>query len=548
MGNSDIAVDLSPDGTRVVYAANGALWLRSVDQLEAVAIAGTENARGPFFSPDSQSIGFWADGQLRRVATSGGSPVTITDAPTTGTPDLQIISLEIDGASWGADNTIVYGHEAGIVRVAAAGGTAEVVLAIDEPEAAHGPQMLPGGEWVLYTLRSDGPGSWNTANVVAQSLTTGERRVLVSGRDGRYVSTGHLVYARDNTIFAVPLDTSPPEVTGGPVPLVDGVLQAGNIGGAAHFSVSNNGSLVYVPGGDGGPGESSLAWVTLDGDETLTPAPRRTYGSIRLSPDGTRIAVDISDGSQQDIWIWHLDEGPLMQLTFDEGMDRDPVWTADSARVVFYSSRDGGGLFWRAADGTGEVERLLADTGPVAPVSWTADGRLLFARALEIGVLDVEGDRTAEMILDGMHPALSPNGRWLAYTSLESGDPQVDVRPFPNLDDGRTQISTDPSFSPLWSPGGRYLYFLDPQSGIQVVEVETDPAFDHGVPTVAVAYTGFVELLGGFGQMSQQMYDLALGGERFLVKVPAARSSGGFRGMIFVEHWFEELTARVPTN
>ena len=227
---------ISPDGTRVVYAANGALWLRSVDQLEAVAMAGTENARGPFFSHDSQSIGFWADGQLRRVATSGGAPVTITDAAPTRTTDLQVVSLEIDGASWGADNMIVYGHGTGIVRVAAAGGTADVVLAIDEPEAAHGPQILPGGEWVLYTLRSDGPGSWNTAEVVAQSVTTGERRMLVTGRDGRYVSTGHLVYARDNTIFAVPFETSPPEVTGGPVALVEGVLQAGNTGGAAHFS------------------------------------------------------------------------------------------------------------------------------------------------------------------------------------------------------------------------------------------------------------------------------------------------------------------------
>ena len=548
-------VAISPDGTRVVYAANGALWLRSVDQLEAVAIAGTENARGPFFSPDNQSIGFWADGQLRRLAVNGGAPVTIADAaPIRSTAESQVISLEIDGASWGADNMIVYGHGTGIVRVSAAGGTAEVVLAIEEPEAAHGPQMLPGGDWVLYTLRSDGPGSWNTADVVAQSLTTGERRVLVSGRDGRYVSTGHLVYARDNTIFAVPFDTSPPGVTGGPVSLVEGVLQAGTIGGAAHFSVTNNGALVYVPGGDGGPPEYSLAWVTLDGEETLMPAPRRTYGSISASPDGTRIAVDIGDASQRDIWIWRLDQGPLTRLTFDEGLDQAPVWSPDSERVVFYSSRDGGGLFWRAADGTGEVERLLEDADPWVPSAWTADGRLLFARPvasaftstlpMAIGVLTVEGDRTVEMIADGVLPALSADGQWLAYTSLESGDPQVYVRPFPNLDDGKWQVSTDVGFSPRWSPEGRHLYFLDPLSGIQVVEVETAPAFNHGDPTLTVADTGFIDLAG----LGDQLYDLALDGERFLVKVPAAGSSDGFTGMIFVEHWFQELTERVPIN
>ena len=161
---------------------------------------------------------------------------------------------------------------------------------------------------------------------------------------------------------------------------------------------------------------------------------------------------------------------------------------------------------------------------------------------MAIGVLNVEGDRTAEMILDGMFPALSPDGRWLAYTSAEG---EVYVQPFPNLDDGKWQISTDIGVSPLWSPGGQYVYFLD-LSGIRVVEVETDPAFDHGVPTVAVADSGFIDVAAvGFGQ---QVYDLAPDGERFLVKVPAGRSSDDFKGMIFVEHWFEELTARVPTN
>ena len=269
-----------------------------------------------------------------------------------------------------------------------------------------------------------------------------------------------------------------------------------------------------------------------------------------MSPDGTRVAVDIGDGSQRDIWILRLDQGQLTRLTFDEGMDRNPVWTPDSARVVFYSSRDGGGLFWRAADGTGDVEQLLEDAEPVAPVTWTTDGRLLFTRtpslsSMAIGVLDVEGDRPAEMILDGVFPALSPNGRWLAYTSMESDAPAIYVQPFPNLDDGKWHISTG-AFSPLWSPGGHQLYFLDLATGIQVVDVETDPAFDRGVPTVAVANSGFVDVsAAGFGQ---QLYDLALDGERFLVKVPAARSRNGFTGMIIVQHWFEELKARVPVD
>ena len=232
---------ISPDGSQVVYQANRSLWLRSVDQLQAIQVPGTEDAAsGPFFSADGQSIGFFAFDQLKKVSVTGGAPVILADVPSNPR-----------GASWGADDMILYGQPEGIMRVPGAGGAPELLIAVEDVEQFYGPQMLPDGEWVLLTVRAVDQASWDEAQIVAQSVTTGERTVLITGRDGRYVPTGHLVYLLNNVLFAVPLDVGARQVTGGPVPLVEGVRAAaggGPGGGAAQFSVSDTGSLVYVPG------------------------------------------------------------------------------------------------------------------------------------------------------------------------------------------------------------------------------------------------------------------------------------------------------------
>ena len=246
-------------------------------------------------------------------------------------------------------------------------------------------------------------------------------------------------------LFAVPFDIGSREVTGGPVPLVEGVRQAASIqNGSAHFSVSATGSLVYVPRSIGGDAGVLLTWVSRDGNDEMIPAPLRAYRRPRVSPDGTRVAVGILDADTSDIWIWNLARETLTQLTFDDGIDNFPLWTPDSARVVFNSTRDGGGLFWKAADGTGQVEQLK--DGLARPYSWAADGRLIFEQAGDIGVLTMEGERTVEMLLDPeideAEPVLSPDGRWLAYWSFEpSRPPTIYVQPFPNIDDGLWNVS-----------------------------------------------------------------------------------------------------------
>ena len=336
-----VLVAVSPDGSHVVYTANNSLWLRSVDQLQAVRVPGSEDASGPFFSADGQSIRFWADGHLKKVSVSGGAPVTLADVPSNPS-----------GASWGADDMILYGQPDGIMQVPGASGTPQLLIPVEEGEVVHGPQMLPGGDWVLLTVRAAGQTtSWNEAQIVAQSVTTNERTVLIrGGRDGRYVPTGHLVYGLNNVLFAVPFDAGSRQVTGGPVPLVEGIREAdGPLNGAAQFSVFTDGSLVYVPGSAGGGTLVTLTWVGRDGDEERIAAPPQAYERPRVSPDGTRVAVDITDGDNTDVWIWDLARETLTQLTFNEGFDGFSLWTPDSVRVVFSSTRKGAGLFWKAA-------------------------------------------------------------------------------------------------------------------------------------------------------------------------------------------------------
>ena len=534
-------VALSPDGTQLVYQADQQLYLRRLDQLQATAIPGTRegNGRSPFISPDGEWVGFWAGGQLKKVAMSGGAAVTLGDVANPW------------GASWGADDMILFGQGPdGIWRAPGTGGTPEVVIPVEDGESAHGPQMLPGGEWVLFTLRPQGVGSWDAAQIVVQSLVTDARMVLLEGgRDARYVETGHLVYALNGVVFAVAFDRDARQVLGGPVPRVEGVRDAPTQTGAVHFSVARNGSLVYVPGSAGGSAVVSLVWVGRDGDEERIPAPPRAYDRPRVSPDGTRVAVDITDGDSTDVWIWDLVGETLTQLTFDEENDCCPLWTPDSARVVFASDREGGGVFWQAADGTGQVERLK--DGMALPYAWAADGRLIFEQGPEdIGMLTMEGERTEEMLLNAEFaeaaPALSPDGRWLAYFSLETGRPLIYVQPFPNVDDGQWNVSLGFGVDPVWSPDGRELFYRS-ESDLMVAQIETEPTFSSRTPGPLFSLSGYATPTGpGIGRR----FDVALDGDHFIFRTPGTAEQTSdddpFNGLIFVENWFEELKARVP--
>ena len=533
-------VAISPDGSLVVYVTDSGLWLRQVDQLQAVHVPGAdEGATGVFFSADGQSIGFAADGQLKTIPLSGGVPVRITD--------LSDIPF---GASWGADDMILYGQPEGIMQVPGAGGTPTLLIQADGEEDVYGPQMLPDSEWVLLTVRERNQ-SWRDAQIVAQSVTTRERTVLIDGaHDGRYLPTGHLVYGSNNVLFARPFDVGSRQFTGRPVSLVEGVRND-LVTGGLQFSASATGSLVYIPGAVRGGNIVSLTWRGRDGDEEMISAPPRAYGRPRVSPDGTRVAVDITGRDGRDIWIWDLaGETGLTQLTFDQADDNYALWTSDSARVAFSSTRDGGGVFWKAADGTGQVEPLME--GPARPYAWTADGRLIFEQDRDIGVLTVEGERTVEMLLDAEdlegEPDLSPDGRWLAYYRMgTSGPPLIYVQPFPNVDGSLWRVSQGYGIQPVWSPNGRELFYRS-QSDVMVAQFETDPTFNSRTPTKLFSVSGFriAEATD-----DARMWDLAPEGDRFIfgrTGTPGETSEDPFSGLIFVENWFEEVTRLVPVD
>ncbi len=481
-------VALSPDGTRLVYEADGQLYRRDLDELLATAItAAADGARSPFISSDGEWIGFWAGGQLRKVAMSGGAAVTLCAAENPM------------GASWGDDETILFGQgENGIWRVLGTGGTPEVIITVAEGEVAHGPQMLPNGEWVLYTLGA-GIGSWNEAQVVVQSTVTGERTVVIErGRDARYISTGHLVYLLDGVLHAAPFDVDARVVTGGPVPLVEGVADSFATG-AAHFDLASTGALVYVPrtGGVGGvgrgSGSSSLVWVSRQGEVTSAIPDWDTYGYPRLSPDATRVAAALSDADNTDlgdIWIRDLEDGFDIRVT-ESGLNVMPVWTPDGTSVTFSSGvrPTQADLYSRPVDLSDEVVLLVTSSGVKVPGGWSGDGQTLVyydadGDDIDLWMLRLGGEPVPFLSTSFIEraPRLSPDGKWLAYVSNRTGEARVFVQPFP--DGGEViPISTGPGTEPVWARDGEELFFRNGNQ-LLAVEIAADPTFNAGRPRV----------------------------------------------------------------
>jgi serine/threonine-protein kinase len=539
---------LSPDGRRFVYNTTAGVYVRSMDELEARLIAGTqENLQNPFFSPDGQSVAYFANGQLKRIALSGGAPVVIAAGLTA-----------LDGASWGQGDTIFFDQDAGMYRVSAKGGTPERVIEARAGENLGSPELLPDGDTVLFATVISA--NWDTAQIVAQSLTTGERTVLIQGgRSARYVPTGHLVYALGDRLFAMAFDLNTLTVSGGAVPLVQSVMRAANTDSSS-YGIAANGTLAYVSGTDR-TARHSLVWVDRDGNEELIDAPVRNYQYAELSPDGTRVVLDSRD-EENDIWIFDLARETLQRLTFDPGANRAPLWSPDGKRVA--SSRALGNaedIYWQVADGSEIAEPLTNISSelelPLFPSSFTPDGSALFFTAGDddIWMTTIDGTAaTSAPVLDSAaregSPALSPDGRWLAYKSTESGRVEIYVRPFPDMTTGRWQISTNGGSHPVWSPDGSELFYLeleDDRAGtgaFMAVPIDAETSFTPGTPRKLFA--GNFVVIGG----QRQVYDVANDGQRFLMIKNAANSDGedSRSEIVIVQNFLEELQRLVPVD
>jgi Tol biopolymer transport system component len=570
------AVAMSPDGRLLVYVANDQLYLRSMSDLEARPIPGTRQTPTPYnpvFSPDGQFIAFYSqvDRTIKKIAVSGGAAVRIGPAP-----------IELLGMTWDAGGIVFTGglRESGnpvrIMRVSANGGQPDVLVkAKDLGEVMYGPQALPGGEWVLFSSTADfgNPDSWQ---IVVQSLKTGERKTLVTGgRDGRYLPTGHLVYAAGGVVFAVPFDVRHLAVTGGPVPVVEGVMRTSVIG-AAQFSVSNTGSLAYMPGPMYGS-SAQLDLALMDRKGGLTPLKLQpgAYAFPRVSPDGKQVAFGTDDGKEAIIWIYDLSgKSAMRRLTFG-GRNRFPLWSSNGERVAFQSDREGDlGIFWQRADGSGTADRLTkpdAGTSHV-PESWSPKGeRFLFGAHKGPDISDPFGLNKGNVATDPfslwmfslqdkkatpfgqvqsffpINSVFSPDSRWVAYTSGdEKGVIAIFVQPFPATG-AKYQISKDPrSHHPLWSPDGKELYYIPgPVRSPLAVSVTTQPSFAFG-NALPVFFPP-----GTAGPAVVRNYDMAPDG-RAIGVVPAGQTTQSealaAQQIQVVLNWTEELKRLVPTR
>jgi serine/threonine-protein kinase len=557
-----VPLALSPDGTTLVYTANGRLYLRPLDQLDATPIPGVESpglasARVPFFSPDGQWIGFWEAGHLKKVSISGGAPVT-----------LCAFRSPPYGATWAADNTVLIGDgPRGVWRVSANGGTPERIITVDEGQRAHGPQLLPDGRTVLFTL-AQSP-SWDEAHVVVQSLDSGTRRPLITGgTDGRYLPTGHLVYALRGTLLAVPFHTASLEIEGRSQPLAEGVRrQAGRLSAGAQYAVSSNGTLAYVQSNDLPAPRRTLVWVDRQRREESIPADPLPYVHPRLAPDGSRLAVEIED-DDRDIWVWDFPRGALTRVISDRTLDVEPVWTPDGQRLIFLSGRKGVGLnlFWQAANGTGTADQLTDGSRIRGADTISPDGRSLVLREsdgkgnFDLTLLDLSDGRrdrprssgTRKLVQSRFmesNPEISPDGRWLAYQSDSSGAYEIYVQPFPDEAGHRWRVSTAGGREPLWAADGRELFYRSLTGAVMRVAIPAGSRWTAGAPTEL--FEGSSYALGGrydVASSGRRTYDVSTDGRRFLmIKNPDARATMPAPArIVVVQNWFEELNSKVP--
>jgi len=534
------SVTLSPNGTQLAYVAiqdgTQQLYLRAMDSLEAKPIPGTDGAINPFFSSDGQWLGFFAGGKLKKVSVSGGAALTLGDV------------AQPNGASWGSQGLIAFAPTpfGALQQVSDAGGTPQPLTRIEKGELSQRwPEFLPGSTAVLF---AGGPtaGNWSNAEVAVHSVETGVRRNLVQeATNPRYAPSGHLVYAERGSLMAVPFDLQRLASTGVAVPVVKSVLQS-TTSGAAQYSFSATGSLVYVPGGVQAA-QRRLVWVSRNGTEQPLAAPARAYRAPRLSPDGRRIALAIEEQETQ-AWLYDLSRETLARLTFEGNTNFNPVWTPDGNRIVFQSNREGPqNLFWQWADGSGGLERLATSEYVNAPMSWSPDGQLLAFLEVnpntgyDILVLRLTDRKTQPFLRTPFNESaarFSPDGRWLAYISDESGHWEIYVQPYPGPG-GKWQISTEGGTEPLWNPNGRELFYRSGDK-MMAVEITTKPSFSAGKPKVL--FEGRYQLAPG----TFPNYDVSPDGQRFLMLKPSEQGAASPTQINVVLNWFEELKRNVP--
>jgi serine/threonine-protein kinase len=545
MPGLNLTAAISPDGRRLVFPARGPdgkqqLATRLLDQAFTTLLPGTESGHDPFFSPDSQWIGFISGRQIKRVSVQGGTAALVSSG------------LFIFGGSWAEDGSIIVpvSATAPLTRIPFGGATPQELTKLGPGDSTHRwPQILPGGDAVLFTASSSTAGIEN-ANIEAMSLKHSVMKLVQrGGYYGRYLPSGHLVYMRQGVLYGVRFDLERLEPRGSPVPLLDD-LAANPLTGGGQFDFSNSGTFVYAAGKSAAPAWR-LAWLDSSGNMKPLSAPPGAYTSPRFSPDGRKVAYLDSGG---DIQIYDLARDTTARLTFTGGIIVF-CWAPDGRHIL---SGSGTGLQWIRSDGSGGPQRLLDNLNSPRPWSISGDGRFAayYDRSSDTGfdiwtfALDLRDPdhpkagkpepflRTAA---DEMIPIFSHDGRWIAYRSIEAGSPELYVRPFPATGGGRWQISSGGGLYPRWSPSGHELLYETIDNRIMAVEYTVDAgSFIAGRRRVwsekPLFYTG------------SSNFDLAPDGKRLVVFSPI-EAAAGEKGSVHVTmllNFFDEVRRKLP--
>ncbi len=558
--NTMQVIALSPDGNSFAYIGGGAggtrqVWIRDRSQLHARPLTGTDGAQGLSWSPDGRQVAFTVfPGVLKTASVDGSTPIVVTDT-----------LVSAGGTAWGPDGVIYSAGGfrsggGGIVSVPATGGIPTVRTTLDTArhEFAHlSPAVLPNNRGLVFSIWY-GPTRPNESDIAVLDFKSGTYKILQRGLRARYLATGYLLIARsDGTMAAVPFDEGKLATTGPAVPVIAGVATA--FGYAVDYDVTGAGTLMYLAGEPRDVKETVRpVWVTREGVASPVDSgwiyDRPFNGGMSLSPDGTRLAVAIAGEPTSDIWIKQLDHGPLSRLTFEDFLKYRPVWSPDGQYVTYIADpgNNNASLWKKHADGSGAAERLIGSDKSLAEALWSHDGQWLVVRTT-LPSRDIQGFRpgvdtaltpiVASSKFDERAPTLSPDGKWIAYQSDETGKSEIYVRPFPAADGGRWQISTAGGEEPLWSHGGNEIFFRAESGEMTVVTVATAPSFSAGAPRALFPAKPYARSL------SYRAYDLSPDDKRFIMLRPVTDSVAPPNStLVVVDNWFEELKAKMGTK
>jgi eukaryotic-like serine/threonine-protein kinase len=529
-------VSVSPDGSKLVFVATAAtggprLWIRALDSPSVQALPGTENAIEPFWSPDSQYVGFIASAKLKKIAVSGGPAQTLTDAQRS------------DSGTWSREGVVLFtGGDGTINRVADSGGAATSVTTLDASRTENShlwPQFLPDGRHFLYF--SECVKTENNGIYVA-SLDSKERKLVLSASSNSvYVSPGYLLFNRLGTLMAQPFDAGRLQLTGEAIPIVEGV-EFNPFDSLASFAASDSGVLAYRGGGGAAP--LTLMWVSRNGQEQPLAAPPHNYTIPRISPDGKQVAAGIEEGEGGQIWVCDISRDALTRLTFADSLNVDPVWTRDGKRIIFKGKANR--LFWLLADGGGAAEELT--TAELSrnniPGSMSPDGQDLAltqeGATRSVWILPLKGPkphRFDDSTTYETSPQFSPDGRWLAYSSNESDRFEIYVRPNPGPG-GKWQVSTDGGTEAMWNRKGHELFYRNGKK-MMVVDYIEQPVFSANKPRML--FEGpYIPSPRSFSD-----YDVFPDGQRFLMLKATEQSPGQINVVL---NWTADLKHKVPTG